>query len=265
MSKVEVIRDVNTPINKIVDNIKTNIRRGLPQFQPHEDCDKTIMIVCGGPSLKDFEEEIIQKSADGIPVVSTNATHDWLIEKGVIPSLHIQLDARPFNKRFVKNWNPNVKYFIASQSDPSVFDTLKGADIRVFHCVGKKEEIIELNKYYFGEYFAVPGGGTIGLRSMMLIRMLGFHKIEMYGFDSCYLDDEHHAYDQKENGIEPVGEFEYGDKTFKCEPWMFEQAQDFCKMIEHLDEKFNLVVHGDGLIAHIIKTGAKLEGELNGS
>ena len=63
----------------------------------------------------------------------------------------------------------------------------------------------------------------------------------------------------------PVGEFEYGDKTFKCEPWMFEQAQDFCKMIEHLDEKFNLVVHGDGLIAHIIKTGAKLEGELNGS
>jgi hypothetical protein len=39
---------------------------------------------------------------------------------------------------------------------------------------------------------------------------------------------------------------------------MLKQAEDFMDMVHHQGEMFNLNVHGDGLIAHIMQTGANL-------
>jgi len=261
--KIEVKREINVPESHVIRNVRANIQRGLPQFQPYEPQDRLVLLVLGGPSLTDCADDIREKAATGAIVVSTNATHDWLLERDITPDMHLQLDARPFNSRFVESWLPSIKYFIASQSDPAVFDALEGADVTIWHCMSKPNERALLRKYYLGNFFEVPGGGTIGTRGLMLIRMLGFYNIEAYGFDSCYMGDDHHAYAQEENGTDPIGELEVDGRTFRCEPWMFEQAQDFLKMTEHVDEKFNLVVHGDGLISHLIKTGSKLFREGN--
>ena len=256
--KIEVRREINVPPEHVIRNVRANIQRGLPQMQVHEPNEQLVLLILGGPSLPEFEDDIREKWKSGAALISTNATHDWLIERGLTPSLHMQLDARPFNARFVQNWQAGIKYFIASQSDPMVFDTLEGADVTIWHCMSKPNERRLLHKYYLGNFYEVPGGGTIGTRGLMLLRMLGFCNIEAYGFDSCYMGDDHHAYEQAENGSDPIGVTDIDGREFRCEPWMFEQAQDFLKMLEHVDEKFNLVVHGDGLIAHLIKTGSKL-------
>jgi hypothetical protein len=77
--------------------------------------------------------------------------------------------------------------------------------------------------------------------------------------DSCVIDDNHHAYEQEENDskleLVPVM---VGDKTFHCQPWMAYQAFEFIEMLEFMAEEFSLTVKGNGLIAHIMETGASL-------
>jgi len=89
--------------------------------------------------------------------------------------------------------------------------------------------------------------------------MLGFHNIHMYGFDSCLREDEHHAYAQPENdyGTHPIP-VSVGGRIFYCDPWMFSQATEWMEMIGLFGDEISLDVKGDGLIAHIIKTGAEL-------
>jgi hypothetical protein len=48
-----------------------------------------------------------------------------------------------------------------------------------------------------------------------------------------------------------------GGKSFKCHSWMAFQAQEFITLVKHIfPDDLELNVHGDGLIAHILKTGA---------
>jgi hypothetical protein len=110
-------------------------------------------------------------------------------------------------------------------------------------------------------WYPVAGGSTVMLRSLVLFRMLGFHKFHVYGFDSCLREDRHHAYDQEENNGELVVNVTTGDRTFKCQPWMAQQAEEFQKQARLMQDEVSLVVYGDGLISHMIQTAANLATE----
>jgi hypothetical protein len=83
----------------------------------------------------------------------------------------------------------------------------------------------------------------------------------LYGCDSCVLKDGyHHAYEQKENDTEiviPVTVNPSG-RVFYGHTWMLSQAQEFMDVIKFLGDEINLAVYGDGLLAHILQTGANL-------
>lgn len=247
---------LNMPDECFIENVKSSIRRGLPQVQPHELSDQVIAIVGGGPSLKDSIEDLKEKHKNGMKVVSLNGTHDYLIENGIRPSVHVQVDGREFNARFVENWQEKTKYIIASQCHPKVFDNLKDAEVYIFHCPSEVVPQRILSEYYFGNYYQVPGGSTVMLRAIPLMRMLGFKKMEIYGFDSCIMDARHHAYIQEENDKGPVTTVTVNDKKFLCFAWMYSQAQDFIDMVKAVGDEFELIVHGDGLIAHILESSA---------
>jgi len=73
---------------------------------------------------------------------------------------------------------------------------------------------------------------------------------------------EHHAYNQIENDECEVHDLVCMGKTFKCAAWMASQFEDFQRFIISLGDKFELNVHGNGLIAHMMKEGAKLSEKL---
>lgn len=246
----------NTDQDERTESVKSALARNLPQFETYERQDQVIALVGGGPSLEDTFDDLKEKHENGMKVVSMNGTHDYLIERGIIPSVHIQLDARQHNARFVKNWNEKTKYFIASQSHPDVFDALEGANVTMFHCQSSADEKKILDDHYKDGYISIPGGTTVMLRAIPLMRMLGFEKMEVFGFDSCVMRDDHHAYPQKENDIGPCTTIEINDKEFLVYGWMYSQAKDFIEMMKAVGDAFELVVHGDGLIANIIKASA---------
>lgn len=244
---------VNSAEEILRAHVERNIRRQLPQVQPFDPQDEPIGLVAGGPSLGEAEEEIGKKYSDGMRLVSVNGTHDWLMERGMQPSAHVMIDSRRFNTRFVKGWRYGTKYFVASQCHPAVFETLRDAEVYIFHAGGSPTVRSIIESYYFGRYFMVHGGSTVVLRGIALLRMLGFTHMEIWGFDSCYLGGEHHAYGQEENEGYRRAKVTVGEKEFECAAWMHSQAYEFWELAKGFGNLLNLIVHGDGLIAHSIR------------
>lgn len=243
---------INCGDELVQENVRVNIRRPLPQVQPYQPNNEIIGLVGGGPSL-DIDE--IRES--GLKLVSMNNTHEWLLDHNIRPVAHVQVDARAHNDRFIKRPQKKTKYLIGSQCHPSVFDALKGFETYIWHAISTEGEIPILKDHYFGSFFHILGGSTVMLRAFTLFRMLGFSKFEVFGFDSCYMDEKHHAYDQPENEENGRIHLKVGGREFTCAAWMYSQAKDFINQTKAIGSGWDLNVHGDGLISHIIKTGAK--------
>jgi hypothetical protein len=89
--------------------------------------------------------------------------------------------------------------------------------------------------------------------------MLGFRRFHLFGADSCLTDDgKHHAYSQPENDGMMIFPAYVGGRKFLCHPWMFSQAQEMMDLIKFYGHAFELEIHGDGLLKHILTTGAEM-------
>ena len=261
--EVDYEGQLNTELDTIKEHIRENAKSDYQLVHPHPLQETEIMLICGGPSLNDYLDEIKELRAGGMPMVTTNGTYNWAIENGMTPSMQMMIDSREFNKRFVTPVVDDCKYMLASQCHPAVFEGLPKDRTYIWHVSGGLDEegaVADLLDELYEVWFPIPGGSTVTLRGLCLLRMLGFHKIHMYGFDSCYRDGEHHAYAQAENDYKSIlipvacG----GSRTFLCDAWMYPQAKEFIEMIRMFGDEIDLDIKGDGLIAHIIETGAKL-------
>lgn len=260
---------VNTDNETIISNMAENAKLGLRQVIPHEAQDTTVMLLAGGPSLNDYTDEIIKNREDGMKLITTNGTYNWALEKGLTPSLQLMIDAREFNKRFLSPVVDDCQYVLASQCHPNAFKGLP-PDRTLIWQVSLSDELLPHIKEHYGEmyedWYPCPGGSTATLRALCLLRMLGFHRIIVYGLDSCYLEDKnHHAYDQPENDNDKVMDITIGggtkhEKVFRCAPWMAYQLKDFEGMSKRVLSDCQLQVKGDGAISYMIQANADSDG-----
>ena len=258
--KPEMPSGLNTPSERMLENIKVNIQRGLPQAKAYQNSNETVILAYGGPSLK-RNLKALKKLTPTCPLVTVNGVHDYLISEGCVPSVQIMLDARPDNVCFVQNPVETCKYLVASQCDPSVFGALEGYDVHIFHCdLGVGEDEV-FKDYYLGEnYRIIMGGSTVGLRALILMRTLGFSKFEIFGFDSCFLGNEHHSFQQDLNAKDAKAvKLEGLGRTFYCTGWMLRQAYEFQDLVKHAGKLLKCRIHGNGLIANMVKAGAQLK------
>jgi len=118
-----------------------------------------------------------------------------------------------------------------------------------------------LPQWLFFAYYTLGSAG-----GLVVLAILGFRNIEIFGWDSCLRDGQHHAYEQAENDRDHVVDIAIGGRAFKCHPWMVVQANEVPRLIRHVlgkIEGFNLEVRGDGLIAHMLKYAAEQAGKEN--
>lgn len=249
---------LNTEQQQIRANVEYNCAQGWTQAQPHESNDIECMILGGGPSMAAYEDEIRRNRADGVKLLTLNGAYNWAVHHGLMPSAQIVVDARPFNARFTRPVVEGCKYLISSQCDPSVFEGLPKERTFIWHTTAEMiQDILQLA--YPLRWWAIPGGSTVLLRAIPLMRMLGYRKFILYGCDSCLTGEVHHAYEQKENDSELVLPVVVnpGGRVFHCHPWMISQAQEFLDLIRYLGEEIELDVRGDGLLSHILNVGAE--------
>ena len=264
----------------IRDQVAANIKLGLPQAQPYEHNSETVVLVCGGPSLEETQRDLVEAYWRGGKVVTTNGSYRWCIERNIKPSATVVLDAREFNRRFIEPAVDGCKYLLASQCHPATFEAACGREVVIWHALSTGDDELALLEKYYGKkgegeqtwrnFWPITFGTTVGIRAISLLRMLGFRRFEIFGLDSCWFKDQHHAYQQAENDGEDVFNVwarpeghDHLAQCFKCSAWQAKQADDFLQLIRERGDLFHLNVHGPGLIATMVRTGAELEREEN--
>lgn len=252
MTRVELDNVCNLEIAALNANILSASKRDLPWFDfDYKKHKGQAVIVGGGPSLKNHLNDLRWRKEQGHTIFSTNGTHDYLIENGIIPDYQVLLDARKENVKFVQRPVAGVKYLVASQCDQSIFDALNGYDVTVFHNSTPGAEI--LLKGYDKPTHLIGGGTTVVIKSMVIAELMGYQTIHLYGVDSCYMDGEHHSYPQTQNDNERVVDVLYEDRMFKCAGWMAQQGQDFIEFAQRF--LGTITVAGNGLLAYIACCG----------
>lgn len=256
---------LNLPVVQRYANIRQSIRRGLPQVRGHAVNGQRICLVGSGPSLDATLPELRALAWAGCPIVAMNGSYEWLIGHNLRPSSMVVIDGRAFNARFITERVEGCTYFLASQCAPETFDKVRGwPNVYLWHCLtgDDPDEKALLDGYYLNSWQPVSGGCTVGTRTIVLMRILGFQSMDLFGFDSCYLRDRGHALDQPENDGDDRSVITCAGRRFVCASWHCEQALEFVDLIATNGEHFQLNVHGDGLLAHILTVGAAAGDEL---
>jgi len=252
---------VNISDEAVVQNIAHSIRLGYPQVRLDPPKQDRVVIVGGGPSLKDTEAEIVALVHEGAKLVTLNGAYRWALDRNLRPSATIVMDGRASNARFLDPPVPHCRYLIASQCHADVWATVKGRpNVWIFHAAGPDSAIkAVLDDYYLGQWHGVIGGTTVFTRGLMLLRMLGYLRFDAFGIDSCWMEGAHHAFAQEENDADsryyvrvesPSGDV----RVFQCSAWHIKQAEDFLQTIKINGQHFLLNMHGDGMLAHMLRT-----------
>ena len=253
-------------VDTYISQVRKNCRLDLPNVNTAMEHDLIMVMVCAGPTMPQFLDDIRKKSQDKnkYRIFCSNKTHDYLIDNGIIPDYHFIIDPKPSMLTYVQRPHKDVQYLIGSCCVPQVFEALEGYDVKrlmVLSGVKGSDGITDMHiiqaLYNKSEYTGLEGGTMAGLRAMTLANMLGYKTVEFYGFDSGFQNyDEngepiYYAYDKKR--IENVVECKTDDrKIYDSTPVFASQARQFIKW-KHRLEWIKFIIYGDSLTSRIDK------------
>ena len=247
---------LNNSDERILTNVKINqARDDVPYIAEQPGGTQApVALCCGGPTLNDHIEHIKALKEAGAEVWAVNAVADHLAEHGIIADVHVILDSLPHNVRFVQDSRPETKYYIATQADPAVFDSLlaAGRNVSRWDAVHPGVESAHLR---------ICGGATVGLKGLCLAVVAGHRVFHVFGMDGSFKQGKaHHAYPQPENDQQLTLEVMAAGRKFFCPRWGAKQASDAMALLPLLlDAGCELDFYGDGLIQWCIKNMVKTE------
>lgn len=251
------VQGCNTEPETIREQFKINVDRDipfikecLPEYLP---IDMPIAIVCGGPSLERRWEELKEFTGR---ILACNGAYKFLYEKGIKPHAFMLLDCREDNIEFILP-HLTTSYLIATQAHPSIFDFLQESNCFVYKYLTNLPDIKELlGDRLKNEKFTILGGtvGTVGIKAMSMAHALGFREMHLYGFDSSYEGDNHHAYPQPLNDETRRIEVFVEDRKYITSASFAHQAQEFPAWAKDLVQFHGcqIELHCDGLLPDLM-------------
>lgn len=265
---VELTGAINTPPETILAQLAHSVRQGHPQLRQEQVKPEEVAIVGGGPSLDGTLDELRDLHFAGARVVALNGALRWLVDRNIRPSAAVVLDAREASARFLEPDVPRCVYYVASQCHPSAWEVVRDRQrVVIWHAVSEQQDDAErdmLDRYYGRKrWVGVVGGTTVATRAVTLLRISGYVRLHLFGVDCCWMGGAHHAYRQAENDGDSRRTIEVAPsrggikpRAFECAAWHLQQLQDFLQFIRLNGDQVMLAVHGDGLLAHVLRAGA---------
>ena len=241
----------------LAKNITANLGRNLPRFVNRlgfgQIRNEPLAIVCAGPTLVDTVDRV----RDFEHVLVCGSAHDFLVRQGIIPNYAVVCDGGKEDKGNLSLPQKETAYLIASQCDPSLFDHLSDFHVELWHYRGQATKTPEEEAVLLNGEPSISWGSSVGIVAISLARMLGFQHLHFFGLDSSYGDHglSHHC-------CKIAGSMEYqktpvkiGGRTFITDLALIEQASQFCRYVETEYQFLHSTIHGDGLLAAMIRHG----------
>lgn len=220
------------------------VKRMVPT--PNEVRKDRIAVVCYGPSLRDNWTEI----AGFDYIISCSGSHKFLVERGIIPTWHVEVDPRKHKIQLLGEPNSKTEYLPASTCHPDYFAHLMkhDANVKLWHIFDTSAEAYRVLPR--GEW-VVLGGNNVGLRAMALARLFGFKRQVVFGMDGNMRDTKHAGPHPLQDGT-GYSEVVYEGVTYKTTPAMLESAKQTLHEIDVLiDVEFEF--RGEGLVQELVK------------
>jgi hypothetical protein len=236
-----------------------NTKWAVPK--PH---NRVAIVMCYGPSLTEtLEMSVAEKLAmesEGtkVDVVSVSGAHDYLIKNGVVPRYHVECDPRPHKGDMIARRHPKVEYLMASCCHPDVVKKVNGKNLSLWH-MNEGDPSLQILDYE-PHTILIPGGGSVGLRSLALLYVMGYRRFIIHGMDCSYKDDASHAGAHTGKKIPPVAVRCSDGREFQTAPVLITYKRYFNDIrINHVGDadkdptKIEVILRGDGLLQHWLK------------
>lgn len=251
---VQFMMKRNTSDEELQENLRINLAgKRFPSLKAGR-----ALIVGGGPSVIDYIDDIRKKKSLGFTVFALNGAGKFLNIHGIVPNYLVIYDARPDNASFLEA--EADEYLVASYSHPSVFDSIKGKNIKIYHVVGPQFIIDEVRSVEPDAHF-LGGGSTVGMQMLNILIMLGYRVAHLYGYDSSDKEDSHHAYPQTMNDELKRFTFEFRGKYYKSDMAMAAQAREFVESAPQFERLgLSIFVFGDGLLPDMWRAEKERQG-----
>jgi hypothetical protein len=234
--------------------------------------DRVGILLCYGPSLEDTWQSAIQEfhvigNAD---IVSVSGAHDYVIERGIVPKYHVECDPRKHKGDMVTLIDPRVEYLMASCCHPEVIEKFKDANLTLWHLDNGKATY-RIGRELEPNAMLVGGGGSVGLRAINLLYMMGYRRFIIHGMDCSYRDDgTTHAGAHTGKKTQKI-EVMCKGRRFVTAPVLLTYLKNFDGMRQHCGDptvdptKMEIILRGDGLLQHAVLTaGAGEAGQMPG-
>lgn len=237
---------------QIVSNVRYALSKGYPQLgHVAEGILEPVAIVGGGPSLKKTLPLLKDFYAKGMKIVAAGSAHDFCVKNGIIPWAATCIDPLPAMSKHYNRPQKKTRYLISATCDPSVFKRLRGHKIFLWY------PDIGVDLQFAKPVMLVLGGCTVVLRTLHLLYAQGFRAFHFFGFDGCVDPDteEHHAYDATPDGENQT--YKLGNRIFKVPGPLISQFWDFDDLLARHGSKFDIAIHGDGLMAQLVRERAR--------
>lgn len=242
--------------------IKTPKRIPDAPLPPHPGI---ALIANYGPSLKDTFEllERQRKKLNGATLVTVSGAHDFLRKRNMTPDIHIECDPRVHKGKMMRKRSKKTRYYMASCCHPDVIEMLDGHDLTLWHLYNGPESF-EIRDIKSEEFAAmIPGGGSVGLRTITLLYFLGFRNFIVHGMDCSFEDGEQHAGThsgkvQRQIKVRPAvmidGKSVKSDREFETSPVLISYANHMLKDLRiGRYPSCNFYWYGSGLFQEMLR------------
>lgn len=223
-------------------NVKAAIALGLPSLKRGNPQPDPIAVVCSGPSLKRTYREI--KHFDKI--LTCSGAHQFLLDHGIVPTWHMEGDPRAHKAVFVKHPHRRVQYLIASSCHPKMFEALKGYSVSIWHVLMDAQHLLTMGHYPPGDW-VLTGGTNVGMRAMVMARILGYTEQHVFGMDCSAEDSFHTGPHPNEPPKDRYMAVRVGEREFQTTKLFLSYAKQFFHECLQLPD-VNVHLYGDGLL-----------------
>ena len=233
--------------------IKANNSRVKGRIEAHQEKRvEPCAVVCFGPSLNDTWEQIRQFKW----IITCSGSHKFLIDRGIIPSIHTEVDPRAHKVTLMGPPHPEVEYLIASTCHPKLLDHLEAGlppevfrrNVKLWHVFDSKGDAIRTLPH--GEW-ALTGGCSAGLRAMTIARFLGFTQQHIFGMDGGAGATGLHAAEHPNQAKERFT-CDYEGVTYFTTPAFLEAARQTFHELDQMPD-LKATFYGEGLVQEMFK------------
>lgn len=208
---------------------------------PHE---RAAAVVGFGPSLEDTIDELKALDAD---IFTVSGAHDYLIERGIIPTGHVEIDPRAHKAKFLEKPHRDITYYLATGCDDATFANVEGHKLVVWNLYTYQDGDDAFFKQVHGpEAYSLDVGCSVGNAAMVVAGCLGYRNFHVFGMDCSTKGGRRHAAEHHGPYQFPCGVTLNG-RRFDTTPQMIAAAQDFITLIARMGGP-NFTIHGDGLL-----------------